>query len=106
MKYRLITESDEITVVIEDGGIACIRAAEPVDDKPRTAVTDYYHTRITSIDPADNLYEQLAEGDMSCTDWPTESFDSHEVLQDALQWLAVGNTDWEQDNNLFLEYEF
>lgn len=106
MKYRLVVESDEITVIVEDGGIACIRKAEPIDNEPRTAVTDYYHTRIKSIDPKDNLFEQLAEGDMSCKDWPTERFNSLEVIQDALEWLAVGNTDWEQDNNLFLEYEF
>lgn len=107
MKFMLIidTPSEEITVVTQDGGIACIRYAEPCSETPlRVATTDYYQTRITQLeDPtADNVWELLAEGKMYANDWNKE-YNSLELIQDALNWLCLGEENWEICDNLFPE---
>jgi hypothetical protein len=106
MQYRIITETDEIIILTEDGGIALIReAADISDDQPRTAVTDYYHSRITEYEEvdADNVFELLAEGDMSAKDWQTTVFNSDETINDALNWLCLRQKEWSPCNNLFAE---
>lgn len=106
MKYRLIKTSDEVTVVTEDGGIACIREIDAIGETPRTATTDYYQSRITSLDNTDDLYEKLGDGKMFYVDWETAKFDSQEVLDDALAWLCTTETTWERDDSLFPDVVF
>ena len=91
MRYRVIKDSDEITVILEDGGVACIRYADEMEEGDgRTAVTDYYQSRFdqTMIDE-ENIWEELGEGKMYCKDWYGAKFDSKEVINDALTWLCV-----------------
>lgn len=106
MKFRLIIESDEVIVITEDGGIACIREAEALsNDEPRIATTDYYQSRITDFDSIylTDLFERLAEGKMHYEDWPTTPFNSMVAINDALNWLCPDVTDWEITNDLFAE---
>jgi hypothetical protein len=104
VKFRLIIESDEITVITENGGVACIReAADLSKDEPRIAVTDYYQSRLTDDESinADNVFECLAEGKMYCNDWAVVPFNSMTAVEDALAWLCPDITEWEITNDLF-----
>ena len=105
MKFRLIIESDEITVITEDGGIACTREAETIDGSmTRIAVTDYYQSRLTEKGiTSDNVFEILAEGAMYHMDWSALSFNSLTVIHDALTWLCPGETSWEIVDDLFTD---
>lgn len=106
MKFRIIHENDEIIVLTEDGGIACIRQAEDIDNNtPREAVTDYYQSLITDFPDAnsDDLFEFLAEGKMYCKDWASTPYNSLKAIQDALDWLCLGQTEWEMTDTLFTD---
>lgn len=106
MKFRLIFETDEITILTEDGGIACIREAEAMSpDEPRIAVTDYYQMRITDVPLCtDNLFEYLAEGKMYHKDWPDTPYNNVLAIQDALAWLCLGETNWEVSDEIFPQF--
>jgi hypothetical protein len=103
MKFRMIIDEDqrEITVLTENGGVACIREAEGDD---RLAVTDYYQSRLTDFDglTADNAFDLLGQGKMYCNDWDVPYNDLGLIL-DALKWLAVGETSWQHTESLFNE---
>jgi hypothetical protein len=106
MKFRIIFDDgeNEITIITEDGGIACIRETDDLSPtEPRIAVSDYYQRRLTSIafSESDNLFEHLAEGQMYHKDWPDVRYNSLTVINDALDWLCPGVTSWELSKNLF-----
>lgn len=101
MKYRIITEPDEITIITGNGGIVCVREAESIDTEPREAVTDYYHMKLTEIDTTNDIWEELAEGTIYCNDWETAKFNSDEVVKDALNWLVPNETEFTRDDSLF-----
>ena len=98
MKIQLLHSSEEITIICEDGGIACIREAEPIDeDTPRIATSDYYQYRLCDMDLsliADNdeecidIWTLLGEGKMYCDDWEDKAFNSFHAIRDALNWLG------------------
>ena len=113
MKFMILfdfgNETDEITVVTEQGGLVCIQRADPIsnlgngEEKPRIAVSDYYQMLITE-DPtctADNLFECLAEGLIYHKDWPDVSYNSLTAITDALNWLSPNETTWEMTDDLF-----
>ena len=104
MKFRIIQEPDELTIVTEKGGVVCIRSAEPVNNIPRTAATDYYH-KVISEDGmnSNNVFEKLAEGDMESTDWSSEKFNSVVVIHDALFWLDPEQEEWLLVDDLFTD---
>lgn len=109
MKFRIIFDNgaNEITVITENGGIACIREVEDMStDKPRIAVTDYYQMRLTDVplDQRDNLFDHLATGKMYNNDWVSVKYNSLTAIGDALDWLCVGETDWELSEDLFLHF--
>jgi len=106
MKFRLIVANDEVIVITEDGGIACIREAEALSkDEPRIATTDYYQSRLTDFESinSDNIFECLAEGKMYHNDWAVVSFNSMTAVEDALAWLCPHVTQWEIVNDLFTQ---
>jgi len=105
MKFRLILKSDELTVITENGDIACIREAESIPGEiPRTAVTDYYTSKVTQEGiTSDNVFEVLAEGHMYCNDWSTLKFNNYVLVTEALSWLEPEVKNWEMVNNLFTE---
>ncbi|MDG1752829.1 MAG: hypothetical protein P8I03_14410 [Thalassotalea sp.] len=98
MKIQLLLTSDEVTIICEDGGIACIREAVPIDkDTPRIATSDYYQSRITDMDLSlivDNddecidIWSLLAEGKIYHDDWEDKPFNSLFVINKALIWLG------------------
>lgn len=112
MKFRLIldTNEPEITVITEDGGIACIRQADDITGSPegkRIAVSDYYDTRINSLTDCDkdNLFECLAEeAKIYHDDWADKSYNDISVIQTALHWLSPNADTWELVNDLFVDY--
>ena len=104
MKFRIIFDSkgNEITIITEDGGIACVRGVDSSDDQePRISVTEYYQSKISNDMNSDNLFELLAEGKMYSKDWADIKYNSLTTIQDALNWLSVGQNDWEMVNDLF-----
>jgi hypothetical protein len=118
MKYRLIKTSDEITIVTEDGGVACIRQAEPLsaldDTCPnRQSTADYYQSRIDLVafaefekaNPGEGIYIFLGEGKMYYEDWDVP-FDTPQPLADAMQWLVVDESNFVRDDSLFTSIEF
>jgi len=102
MKFRIVIEADELTIITENGGIACTREAEGDVGEPRVATTDYYQNYINSCSPA-TLFDELAEGEMEFKDWATEEYNNWVVIQDALEWLSPDTT-WEICDDLFLDY--
>ena len=103
MKFRIILEEDELTIITQDGGIVCIRKAEPVDT-PRVAVTDYYYDKLTDITiTKDNVFEVLAEGPMHYNDWAILKFNNPVLVTEALSWLNPEVKDWELVDDLFVE---
>ena len=106
MKYRLMEYSDEIVVILEDGGIACIRDIDATDDMPdRQSTTDYYQTRFTQEDwdSQENIWEIVGEGKMYYNDWDTP-FNDPKHIQDALEWLAVGES-FELDETIWRDFK-
>lgn len=108
MKFRVQMDEEELTIFTEDGGVACIRVAEPIsDDEERIATTDYYQSRIDLSDPectSDNLWEYLGEGKLYHEDWAHTKYNSLKAIQHALDWLCVGNDDWELSEDLFEDF--
>jgi len=104
MKYRVIKDGDEITVITEDGGIACIREVDELDEGDgRQAVTDCYQSRFDNkILESGNIWEILGEGKMYCEDWQTP-FDNPDHIQDALEWLCMG-CEFELDESIWKNF--
>jgi hypothetical protein len=104
MKFRIVFNANEITVITQDGGIACIREADDIiPGEPRTAVTDYYQNRLTDVlqNEEGTLFDRLAEGKMYQKDWSNVEFNSLVAIQDALSWLCMGIKNWEICEDLF-----
>ena len=90
MKYRVIDGTEEITVVLEDGGIACIRETDD-NGEGRTATTDYYGVRLTQeLIDAGNIWEsELGEGDMWYNDWHGQHFKVKRLFVKRVDGYAV-----------------
>ena len=104
MKYRIVKRSDELDVITEDGGVASIRYADEMEENDgRTAVTDYYQTRITQevLDSGESIWDYLGEGKMYCEDWYRTDFDNPKLVQDALEWLCAGHTKFQYDETIW-----
>lgn len=102
MKYRVIKSHDEITVITEDGGIACIRDVDNGDEGAQS-VTDYYQDRFDQVIlDNDTIWDTVGQGKMYCEDWTTP-FDDPAHVQDALQWLSVGDT-YELDETIWKDF--
>ena len=102
MKYRIEHMGDELVVIVEDGGIACIRSVDELDEGDgRQTTIDYYQERLTqSMIDNDTIWEELGEGDMYYNDFKTPYTDpSH--IQNALEWLCVGETNFEVDETIW-----
>ncbi|WP_210498453.1 hypothetical protein [Vibrio crassostreae] len=107
MEFRIVHEQDEIIVVTESGGVACIRQAENINGETRTATTDYYTTRLTEVADADsdNLFDVLAEGQMFADDWESVAYNSLEAITAALNWLSSPTApSWELVDDLFPQF--
>lgn len=89
MKFRLEQTSEELLVIMEDGGIACIRDADALEYK---SIIDLYQDRFDQ-EMIDNqtLWEELGEGKMYVEESPYEANDIRNI-QFALEWLSVGDT--------------
>lgn len=96
MKYRInkVTPCD-FDVIVEDGGIASIY--ETGDG----ITTMYYQTRLTDIDQSGDVFEQLGDGKAYYKDWESDEPTEEELIKDALEWLVVGETEWERDDTIF-----
>ena len=84
--YEIITEDrDDITIRTDDGGIATIHHNE------EHFVTTYYQDRICTDCEID--WEELAEGKVHHKDWnkPHKKSIDKEMINDALNWLVVGD---------------
>ena len=98
MKYKILYISEhDFDVIVEDGGIASVN-----DEFGYYNVT-YYQSRISPDMQEDEIQEVLHESKCYIKDY-TDSATRQEVIADALQWLCVGVTEWEQDNNIFANY--
>jgi hypothetical protein len=105
MKYNVINEDDfgyEFNVVTEDGGVACIRY---MDEEDRKATTDYYQDRITDEKTWQDVWDNLGQGKMYYNDWKHGQADKGDLILEALNWLVVGETNWEKDPTLFTHLE-
>lgn len=73
MDYSIITEGDDVTIIVEDGGIATIHS------NGDHLVTTYYQNKIKS-------FFALAEGKQYAKDWEENNINDTIIL-DALNWL-------------------
>lgn len=102
-KMNIFKSSDEIIIVLENGGVACIREAEPIDDNtPRIATTDYYELTVLDVDTSlicetdeesVNIWNLLAEGNIYYEDWAEDKFDREKLLHDAIENLGFSPED-------------
>ena len=95
VKAFIFRASNEITVIMEDGGIAS--AYNPDGKYYRT---DYYQNRITTETVIDNIWDELAEGKMYFKLWDgyeaeliTEANDT--LVDDMIDWLYVSTGEFE-----------
>ncbi len=93
MKYRTIESGgEEIFIITEDGGLACIMDKEE-DDTNRQSSTEYYQERFTQemLDSKESIFShpEMEYGKMYWADWDTP-YDDPSHIQDALAWLCVG----------------
>jgi hypothetical protein len=81
--YTVQTHDGEMSVRVDDGGIATIR------HNGERFLTDYYHDRDDNDIPN---WEKLAEGKMSCREWPEDIEEiSNVMIGEALEWLYVSS---------------
>ena len=101
MKYRVIKHSPmEVDVVTEDGGIATIYHND------ENMVTMYYQDRLTTINPKDDIWEQLSYSKAYLKDWDA-SMNLEDIIKNALDWLVFpAPNSWEIDNSIFSKYKF
>jgi hypothetical protein len=108
MEYRLIVESDEVTIITQSGKVGCVRESEPFDDTPRVATSDYYSASLTKVpvSEVDNLFEYLSEETIYNDDWEVDTFDSEPVLCHVLSQLdsSVDDEEWTRNDSLFPEF--
>lgn len=104
-EYRLIEDSEEITVLVDDGGVACIRDTDD-NGEGRKSTTDYYQDRITQemLDEELNVWEEVGEGKMYWNDWKTDKDDPAHV-QEALEWLVAGETEFVVNEDIWPDFE-
>lgn len=105
MKYRLFEESnEEIIVIMEDGGIACISKVEECEPGDgRIAITEYYKERINNDTDPDDVFGELGEGASFYNEWTKAQCNDHcdpRLIQNALEWLAAGET-FERDDSIW-----
>ena len=97
MKYR-INKYDalgsEFDIITEDGGIV------GVCSDLGTTLSTYYQDRIQSNMLPGYVWGVLAEGKTYIKEWDYEST-YEEIIQDALAWLVMGNTEWERDDTIW-----
>jgi len=108
MKFRLVHNEveQELIVLTENGGIALLRSAPAhSDDEVRVSTTDFYHARVTDFPNAtkDNIFDLLAEKEMSYEDYETDTYSSLTCIKDALHWLCPKETSWEISEDLFTD---
>ncbi len=77
-------EEDDITVIMEDGGVAYFY--NPEHSGCANYITDYHQNRITPETKLDNIWDELAEGKMYAKDWEGEP-NRDEVIDDMINWL-------------------
>lgn len=106
MRYRLVESEDEIIVLLEDGGIACIREIGELDrDDGRQSTSDYYQTRmVQDMLDTDSVWDDVGEGKMYWEDWSTV-FTNPKHVQHALEWLCVGDVEFIRDDSLWPDFE-
>jgi len=106
VKYRVIDNGDEITVLLEDGGIAEIReVGEMIQGDGRQSVTEYYQSKFTGKDLAseESVWEKLSLGDMYYNNWKTP-YNDQTHIEDALNWLSMGSK-FEVDESIWPQFE-
>ena len=106
VKYRTIQDSDSITILLEDGGIADIREVEELNEGDgRKATTEYYQSRFTAEDlnSEEDVWTAVGEGKMYYNDWKTP-FTDPAHLQDALNWLSI-ESEFEVDESIWPQFE-
>ena len=101
MKYRVIKKDEELTIILADGGIACIRDVDD-DSSGRQSTTDYYQSRFTQemLDNNKNIWEEVGKGKMYYNDWTTP-FDDPKHIEDALEWLCCDCNEFELDESIW-----
>jgi hypothetical protein len=99
MKYNVIKAGEsEFDVVTQDGGVASIRF---MYEDTREATTDYYQSRITNEKTWEEVWTNLGLDKMYYNDWTKSQSDMDVLINEALNWLVVGETNWELDETLF-----
>lgn len=101
MKYRVIAQMPmQVDVITEDGGIATIY------HNGENMVTMYYENRLTTIDPKEDIWEQLSYSKAYMKDWD-DTMEMEDIIKNALEWLVFPSPkSWEVDNSLFSKYNF
>lgn len=95
VKAFIFRESNGITVIMEDGGIAS--AYNPDGKYYRT---DYYQNRITAETVFDNIWDELAEGKMYAIGWDGSEAEliteaNNTLVDDMIDWLYISTSEFE-----------
>jgi hypothetical protein len=87
--YTFNLDSDEIVVIMEDGGVASNVCEDNI------MRSEYYQDRMTKDVELDNLWDVLGEGKMYCHDWEDKNPTKKELIDDMIGWLYVATKECE-----------
>jgi len=87
MKAKVIFEdTTEADVYMSDGGVATFH------HNGEHMLTTYYQDRCIpeELKEGEDIWTKLGEGKSYCKDWEEKQTVDDEMIQDAVEWLAVG----------------
>jgi hypothetical protein len=97
MKYRIKKYDNyagEFDIITEDGGLVSVCSGLG------GTISTYYQNRMRPGMTISEALEHLQEGKAYMKEWDYAS--THEtILQDALAWLVMGQTEWDRDDSIW-----
>lgn len=93
MQYSIINDSDDTTIILEDGGVATIHS------NGEHLITTYYQSRVEKFTFDDEMWGILDEGKQYVRDWVGQTKVTDALILDALRWLALGVNDFTEVNS-------
>jgi len=97
-----ITPND-ITILVEDGGIASIHKTEDASER---YLTSYYQNNCDYPLMDSEMWDRLNEGKVYLKDWFNKTKIDQDMIDDALMWLCPHADGFEQVEFGFLTNQF
>lgn len=100
MQYSVIKDSDDTTIILEDGGIATIH------NNGEHLITTYFQSRVDKFTFDDDMWSKLDDGKQYIRDWAGQTKVTDALILDALRWMAIGVNEFTEVNSHHLISNF